>query len=82
MKKIAQLLELIEASKCKKKKKNEEITLADLKDLIDDLKKQGYDDEEKLKGMLNKAKEIAKKQGKENDKETVVGIFQGFFQEK
>ena len=51
---------------------------ADFKDYFDDLKKKGMTDEKKLSGMLNRAKEIAKSQGKENDKNTIVGIMQGF----
>jgi len=51
---------------------------ADFKDYFDDLRKKGMTDEKKLSGMLNKAKEIAKKQGKEGDKNTIVGIMQGF----
>lgn len=51
---------------------------ADFKDYFDDLRKKGLTDEKKLSGMLNKAKEIAKKQGKEGDKNTIVGIMQGF----
>lgn len=83
MKKAQELIDLIEATKCKKKKSEaKEVTLADFKDLIDDLKKQGFNDEKKLKGMLDRAKEIAKKQGHENDKDVIVGIFQSFFKEK
>jgi hypothetical protein len=55
-----------------------EIGPADFKDYFDDLRKKGMTDEKKLSGMLNRAKEIAKKQGKENDKNTIVGIMQGF----
>lgn len=51
---------------------------ADFKDYFDDLRKKGMTDEKKLSGMLNRAKEIAKSQGKENDKNTIVGIMQGF----
>jgi hypothetical protein len=50
----------------------------DFKDYFDDLKKKGMTDEKKLSGMLNRAKEIAKNQGKENDKKTITGIMQGF----
>jgi hypothetical protein len=55
-----------------------EVGPADFKDYFDDLRKKGMTDEKKLSGMLNRAKEIAKKQGKENDKNTIVGIMQGF----
>lgn len=55
-----------------------DLSPADFKDYFDDLRKKGMTDEKKLSGMLNKAKEIAKKQGKENDKNTIVGIMQGF----
>lgn len=55
-----------------------ELGPADFKDYFDDLRKKGMTDEKKLTGMLNRAKEIAKNQGKENDKRTIVGIMQGF----
>lgn len=61
---------------------HEEVTLSDFKDYIDDLRKKGFDDEKKLQGMLNKAKQLAKEQGKEGDKETILGIFQSFFEAK
>lgn len=64
----------------KKKSLNEnEITLDTLGDYLEDLKKKGFTDKEKLQGMLDKAKAIAAKDGKAGDKKTVVGIFQGFF---
>lgn len=50
-----------------------------MEDYLEDLRKKGFTDKEKLQGMLNKAKEIAKKQGKNGDKRTVFGIFQSFF---
>jgi len=50
----------------------------DFKDYFEDLKKKGLTDEKKLYGMLNRAKEIAKNQGKENDKRAITGIMQGF----
>jgi len=59
-----------------------EITLDTFKDYIDDLKKKGFDDETKLQGMLDRAKELAKEQGKENDKQVILGIFQKFFMGK
>ena len=59
-------------------KEADELTADDFKDYFDDLKKKGLTDEDKLKGMLSRAKEIAKKQGKENDKQAVMGIMQGF----
>jgi len=48
------------------------------KDYFDDLRKKGMNDEAKLKGMLNKAKAIAAKQGNEGDEEAIIGIMQGF----
>ena len=81
MTKAQQLLDLIEKKKCKKNEADE-LTLADLGDLLQDLKKQGFDDTSKLEKMLTKAKEIAKEQGKEGDKEVIIGVFQSFFQAK
>lgn len=46
------------------------------------MKRAGFKDQSKLQGMLNKAKAIAAKQGKENDLPTVVGIMQQFFKEE
>jgi hypothetical protein len=60
----------------------EEVTLDTIKDLVIDLKKKGFTDEKKLQGSLNRAKELAKQQGKEEDKKTIIGIFQKFFQSK
>lgn len=82
MNKAQELLNLIGEKKKCKKNEADELTLADLGDLLQDLKKQGFDDKIKLQGMLDKAKEIAKQQGKEGDKEVIIGIFQGFFQAK
>ena len=62
--------------------REEEVTLNTIKDLVDDLKKKGFTDEKKLQGSLNRAKELAKQQGKEGDKEAIIGIFQKFFQSK
>lgn len=56
----------------------EELGPEDFKDYFDDLRKKGLTDENKLKGMLGRAKEIAKSQGKENDKRAITGIMQGF----
>ena len=55
------------------------MTLADLSDYISDMKDEGFKDDNKLQGMLNRAKEITKSQGKEGDKQTIIGIFQSFF---
>lgn len=60
----------------------EEITLDTFKDYIDHLKSLGFDNEEKLNGMLDRAKEIAKEQGKEGDPKTVLGIMQAFMMGK
>jgi len=60
----------------------ENITLDDFKDYLDDLKKKGFNDEKKLQGALDKAKELADKQGKGDDKKTVLGIFMSFFKAK
>jgi len=60
----------------------EEITLDTYKEYIDKLKELGFDNEEKLNGMLNRAKELAKEQGKEGDAKTILGIFQSFFMGK
>lgn len=57
-----------------------ELQFNDLNSYWSDLKKSGFDDEKKLKGMFNKAKEIAKQQGKENDKKIVIGIIQSFLE--
>jgi len=42
------------------------------------MKSKGMNDENKMKGMLSRAKEIAAKQGKPNDEKTIIGIMQGF----
>ena len=60
----------------------EEITLDTYKEYIDHLKSLGFDNEKKLNGMLGRAKEIAKEQGKEGDAKTVLGILQSFFMGK
>jgi len=69
---------------CKKKviKESDELTLDDMGDYLEDLKKKGFKDKKKLLGMLKKAKEIAARQGKAGDRRTVFGIFQSFFKEK
>lgn len=59
-----------------------DITLNTISDYLEDLKKEGFTDKKKLQGMLNKAKNLAAKQGKAGDKKTIMGIFQGFFQAK
>jgi hypothetical protein len=46
------------------------------------MKRAGFKDQKRLQGMLDRAKNIAAKQGKENDLPTVVGIFQQFFKEE
>ncbi len=46
------------------------------------MKRAGFTDQTKLQGLLNKAKIIASKQGKENDLPTVVGIIQQFFKKE
>jgi len=61
---------------------NKEFTYDDVSDYVEDLKKNGFTDEKKLKGIFDKAKEIAAKQGKANDRKTIVGIMQRFFEEK
>lgn len=43
------------------------------------MKKEGFTDRTKLQGMLDRAKDMAKKQGKTGDKKTIIGIFQSFF---
>ncbi len=50
----------------------------EFKKVLDQFRKMGLDDEKKLQGMLTRAKEIAKEQGKEGDKDTIVGIMQSF----
>ncbi len=54
----------------------------DLSNYIGDMKKAGFKNQSKLQGMLNKAKAIAAKRGKENDLPTIIGIFQQFFKEE
>lgn len=56
----------------------EEVTIDDFKDYFDGLSSAGRDDKEKHQGMFERAKEIAAKQGKANDKPTIVGILQSF----
>jgi hypothetical protein len=63
-------------------RESDELTLDDINDYLEDLKKKGFTDKEKLQGMLDRAKEIAKKQNKGNDKKVVFGIFQSFFKDK
>ncbi len=46
------------------------------------MKRAGFTDQTKLQGLLNKAKIIASKQGKENDIKTIVGIMQQFFKKE
>lgn len=62
------------------------LTVNDLKDYLDDLRKKGFDDETKLKGMVDRANELAAKElGKSPDKgeykEKVIAILQAFMQE-
>jgi len=56
----------------------ESLSISDFSDYFDDLKKKGMNDESKFAGMLNRAEAIAKEQGKEGDKKTIVGIMQSF----
>ncbi len=63
------------------REQNEEISLDTFKDYFDDMRKKGFSDEKKLQGMLDRAKEIAKQQGKEGDRKVILGLIQGFFQE-
>jgi len=57
------------------------LTLADIGQYVEDLKRKGFKDEKKLQSMLNKAKAIAAKKGKPGDKKTILGIFQSFFKD-
>ena len=83
IKKANKLVDSLLESHSKKYHLNEEeITLDTYKEYIDKLKKLGFDNEEKLNGMLDRAKEIAKEQGKEGDEKTVLGILQSFFMGK
>lgn len=71
---------------------NEEVkekwTLDDFKDQVDDWKKAGFDDESKLKGMLDRAVSIAKTTEKKGspkgkaERHEILGIMQRFFQKK
>lgn len=61
--------------------------VSDFKDYLDDMRKQGFSDEKKLQGMVDKATEIAKQETKESPKgratrAEVLGILTGFFKEK
>jgi len=61
-------------------------TIKDFADQIEEWKKAGFDDEKKLQGMIDRATEIAKEStesapGKATRAE-VLGILQGFMQEK
>jgi len=67
---------------CKKKSLNEgeyKLHLDDFEDYLFDLRKKGFTDKKKLQGMFDRAKEIAKSQGKEEDRKVILGIFQSFF---
>ena len=55
-----------------------DLTVDDFQDFFEELAKNGMDDKKQWAGMLNRAKEIAKSQGKEGDKDTIVGIMQSF----
>jgi len=59
--------------------KSDSVTMEDISDLLEELKKQGFTDKKKLQSSLNRANEIAREQGKAGDKKTVVGIFSRFF---
>ena len=50
-------------------------------DYLEDLKRKGFKDENKLQAMLDRAKGIAAKKGKAGDKKTIMGIFQSFFKD-
>ena len=59
-----------------------ELTMNDLQDYMEDLKNAGFDNEEKLQGMVDRANEMAKEQvpnASEGEyKKAVVGILQSF----
>ena len=55
-----------------------ELTVDDFDDYFEEL--EGLDDKEQFKGMLGRAIEIAKKDGKGSDKDTIIGIMQSFMQ--
>lgn len=59
---------------------SKELTFSDLEDFWEELRKNGMDNQEKLNGIFNKAKLIAKQQNKQNDRDTVVGIVQSFME--
>lgn len=60
--------------------KASELQFSDMEDFWEELRKKGMDDPKKLQGMFNKARKIAKQQGKENDRDTVIGIIQSFME--
>jgi hypothetical protein len=59
---------------------NKDLRFSDLEDFWEELRKKGMNDPEKLQGMFNKARKIAKQQNKQNDRKTVTGICQGFLE--
>jgi hypothetical protein len=52
-----------------------------MSDYVENLKRKGFKDTKKLQSMLNRAKDIAAKNGKPGDKKTIMGIFQSFFKD-
>lgn len=83
IKKMSEIVDTVLESTSKKYNLHEEeITLDTYKEYIDHLKSLGFDNEDKLNGMLDRAKELAKEQGKEGDAKTVLGILQSFFMGK
>ena len=61
-----------------KKDIEESLAVSDFQSFFDGLKSKGLTDEKKFTGMLKKAESLAKEQGKEGDKKTIVGILQRF----
>lgn len=59
-----------------------ELKKEDFEDYFQSIRKEGFDDEEKLSGIFDRAVEIAKEKGKEDDRETVMGILQNIIQGK
>jgi hypothetical protein len=55
-----------------------ELTIKDFKDFFEELAENGLSDRKQWQGMLDRAKEIAKKRGKPGDKNTITGILQTF----
>lgn len=58
------------------------MTLEDFKDYIEDMKRAGFTDEKEWIQLVDRAKEIASKQGKSNDRQVVLGLLQSFFKKK